>query len=201
VTAETFELLADSPFFEGFDRSYVTELAGHARMVAFEAGERVFAEGELATALFLLASGAVELSFGAQAGQNSPGVAVQTLTHAGHPIGWSAMLEPYAYRATATTLEATRLLALDRDLLERQAKARPRFGVALMRAILGVVGDRLRATRLRLVARRYDDVVVAILRGSSWRRTRCAVGRRMIAWPAAARTLRTHCDSPAKATR
>jgi 1-acyl-sn-glycerol-3-phosphate acyltransferase len=31
-----------------------------------------------------------------------------------------------------------------------------------MRAIVGVVGDRLRATRLRLVARRYDDVVLAI---------------------------------------
>jgi CRP-like cAMP-binding protein/1-acyl-sn-glycerol-3-phosphate acyltransferase len=162
VTAETLELLADSPFFEGFDPQDLAELASHARMVAFETGERIFAQGEPATALFLLASGAVELSFDAQTGQKSPGVAVQTLTHAGHPIGWSAMVEPYAYRATATTRTATRLLALDRDLLERQAKARPRFGAALMRAILGVVGDRLRATRLRLVARRYDDVVVAI---------------------------------------
>jgi CRP-like cAMP-binding protein/1-acyl-sn-glycerol-3-phosphate acyltransferase len=162
VTAETLELLADSPFFEGFDPQDLAELASHARMVAFAAGSRVFAQGEPATALFLLASGAVELSFGAQAGQNSPGVAVQTLTHAGHPIGWSAMVEPYAYRATATAREATRLLALDRDLLERQAKARPRLGVALMRAIIGVVGDRIRASRLRLVARRYGDVVVAI---------------------------------------
>jgi 1-acyl-sn-glycerol-3-phosphate acyltransferase len=84
VTAETLELLADSPFFEGFDPQDLAELASHARMVAFAAGSRVFAQGEPATALFLLASGAVELSFGAQAGQNSPGVAVQTLTHAGH---------------------------------------------------------------------------------------------------------------------
>jgi CRP-like cAMP-binding protein/1-acyl-sn-glycerol-3-phosphate acyltransferase len=162
VTAETLELLAHSPFFEGFDPQDLAELASYARMVAFEAGERVFAEGEPATGLFLLTSGAVELSFGRQAGQKSPGLAVQTVTHAGQPIGWSAMVEPYAYRATATAREATRLLALDRDLLERQAKARPRFGVALMRAVLGVVGDRLRATRVRLVARRYDDVVVAV---------------------------------------
>jgi len=162
VSAETLELLAGSPFFEGFDPRDLAELASHARMVAFGAGERVFAEGEPATALFLLISGTVELSFGGQAGQKRPGVAVQTVTHVGHPMGWSAVVEPYAYRATATAREATRLLTLDRDLLEGQARARPSFGAALMRAVVGVIGDRLRATRLRLVARRYDDVVVAI---------------------------------------
>jgi Acyltransferase len=69
---------------------------------------------------------------------------------------------PYRYRATAVALEPTRLLALAREALERQAAARPRFGLALMRAVVGVAGDRLRATRTRLIARRYDDVVVAI---------------------------------------
>jgi CRP-like cAMP-binding protein/1-acyl-sn-glycerol-3-phosphate acyltransferase len=162
VSADIVQLLADSPFFGGFDPQDLAELAGHARMVAFQADERIFAQGEPATALFLLASGAVELSFAGQAGHGDPGLAVQTINHAGHPIGWSAMVEPYAYRATATARAATRLLALDRDLLEGHARAHPAFGVALMRAILGVVGDRLRATRLRLVARRYDDVVVAI---------------------------------------
>jgi CRP-like cAMP-binding protein len=162
MSAETLELLAGSPFFEGFDPQDLAELAGHASVVTFQAGQRVFAEAEPATALFLLVSGAVELSFATRADKEGPGLAVQTVTHAGYPIGWSAMVEPYSYRATATALQPTRLLALDRDVLERQAKAHPRFGVALMRAILGVVGDRLRGTRLRLVARRYDDVVVAI---------------------------------------
>jgi CRP-like cAMP-binding protein/1-acyl-sn-glycerol-3-phosphate acyltransferase len=162
VSAETLALLADSPFFAGFDPRDLAVLYEHARMVTFQAGTRVFAEGEPAAALFLLASGAVELSFAGQAGHGDPGLAVQTITHAGYPIGWSAMVEPYAYRATATARAATQLLVLDRDLLEGHARAHPAFGVTLMRAIIGLVGDRLRATRLRLVARRYDDVVVAI---------------------------------------
>jgi CRP-like cAMP-binding protein/1-acyl-sn-glycerol-3-phosphate acyltransferase len=162
MSGETLELLANSPFFEGFDPQDLAELASHARMVTFQATERVFAEGDPATAFFLLVSGAVELSFATQADQRCPEQPVQTITHVGHPIGWSAMVEPYAYRATAAARQPTRLLTLDRNVLERQAKANPRFGVALMRAIVGVVGDRLRATRLRLVARRYDDVVVAI---------------------------------------
>jgi CRP-like cAMP-binding protein/1-acyl-sn-glycerol-3-phosphate acyltransferase len=162
MSAEPLALLADSPFLAGFDPQDLAVLAGHARMVTFKADERIFAQGEPATALFLLASGAVELSFAGPAGQGDPGLAVQTVTHAGYPIGWSAMVEPYAYRATATAREATRLLVLNRDLLEGHARAHPAFGVALMRAIVGVIGDRLRATRLRLVARRYDDVVVAV---------------------------------------
>jgi CRP-like cAMP-binding protein len=143
MSAETLELLAGSPFFEGFDPQDLAELASHARMIAFQSTERVFAEGDPATAFFLLVSGAVELSFDTQADKEGPNLVVQTVTHVGHPIGWLAMVEPYAYRATATAREPTRLLAVDRDVLEHQAKAHPSFGVALMRAIVGVVGDRL----------------------------------------------------------
>jgi CRP-like cAMP-binding protein/1-acyl-sn-glycerol-3-phosphate acyltransferase len=159
VSTAPLDLLSDSPFFEGFDRRDLAELSGHARMVAVEAGTRIFTEGEPATSFFLLASGAVEISFVGPAGQNT---VVQTVVHAGHPVGWSAMVEPYVNRATATARQATRLLELGRDALEGYARADPAFGAALMRAVIGLVGDRLRASRLRLVARRYDDVVVAV---------------------------------------
>ena len=148
--------------FDALTEDQLDWLAERGIVRDYSAGSTVFAEGDPATAFFLLVSGAVELSFDTQADKEGPNLAVQTISHVGHPIGWSAMVEPYAYRATATALQPTRLLMLDRDVLERQAKAHPRFGVALMRAIVGVVGDRLRATRLRSVARRYDDVVVAI---------------------------------------
>ncbi len=159
MSAAPLHLLSDSPFFEGFDPRDLAELSRHARMVAVEAGARIFTEGEPATSFFLLASGAVEISFAGPAGQNT---VVQTVTHAGHPVGWSAMVEPYVNRATATAREATRLLELGRDVLEGYTRADPAFGAALMRAVIGLVGDRLRASRLRLVARRYDDVVVAV---------------------------------------
>jgi CRP-like cAMP-binding protein len=120
----------------------------------------VFARGDPATTLFLLVEGAVELSAAPEGG--GPATVVQTVTHPGHPVGWSALVAPYTYRATATAREPTRLLAIPRAALEGQATARPTFGVALMRAVIGVVGDRLRATRARPIARRYDDVVAAV---------------------------------------
>ena len=159
MSAAPLQLLADSPFFEGFDPQDLAELARHARMVDVEAGMWIFTEGAPATAFFLLASGTVDISFAGPGGRDT---VVQTVTHAGHPVGWSAMVEPYVNRATATAREATRLLELGRDVLQGYARADPAFGAALMRAVIGLVGDRLRASRLRLVARRYDDVVVAV---------------------------------------
>jgi CRP-like cAMP-binding protein len=158
--AEALEQLFGSPFFEGFDPRDLAELARVATVVAFETHERVFLQNDPATCLFLLVSGAVELRVGRAVG--GPDLAVQTVTHQGYPLGWSVMVAPFTYRATATALAPTRLLAISQDALRRQAAARPEFGMTLMRAVVGIVGDRLRATRTRLIARRYDDVVVAI---------------------------------------
>ena len=158
--AEALEHLLGSPFLEGFDPRDLAELAPRATVVSFEESERVFTQGNPATCLYLLVAGAVELSVEGKGG--GPAMVVQTVTHEGHPIGWSAMVAPHLYRATAIARGPTRLLAIGRETLEQQARASPGFGMTLMRAVLGIVGDRLRATRTRLIARRYDNVVVAI---------------------------------------
>ena len=158
--AEVLEHLLGSPFLEGFDPRDLAELARRATVVSFDESEPVFTQGNPATCLYLLVAGTVELSVGGEGG--GPGLVVETVTHQGYPIGWSAMVEPHLYRATATAREPTRLVAIGREALEHQAGANPGFGMTLMRAVVGIVGDRLRATRTRLIARRYDDVVVAI---------------------------------------
>ena len=98
--AEALEHLLGSPFLEGFDPRDLAELARRATVVGFEESERVFTQGNPATCLYLLVAGAVELSVEGKGG--GPATVVQTVTHEGHPIGWSAMVAPYLYRATAT---------------------------------------------------------------------------------------------------
>jgi CRP-like cAMP-binding protein/1-acyl-sn-glycerol-3-phosphate acyltransferase len=161
ATEVATEVLRQAPFAADLPRAELAELARHATLVEYAAGERMFAQGEPASRLMLLVDGAVELDVGTE-GPDAGLAPLQSIRHTGHPVGWSALVEPYAYRATATALEPTRLVALDRDRLEALAAASPAFGAALMRAVLGVVGDRLRALRLRVVARRYDDEVAAI---------------------------------------
>jgi CRP-like cAMP-binding protein len=157
---EALGQLLGSPFFEGSAPRDLADLARGAAVVPFDRHERVFLQGDPATSLFLLVDGSVELRVGRPLG--GPTLVTQTVGHAGYPLGWSALVAPHTYRATATALAPTRLLAISQDALRRQADARPEFGMTLMRAVVGIVGDRLRATRTRLIARRYDDVVVAI---------------------------------------
>ncbi len=165
------ETLRASPFFHGFAVEDLEWLATRSEWRDVETGVELFAQGEPASSFSLLVSGNVKLSFDvngsgfAGSGGDRAGSGLdplQTISHPGYPIGWSAMIPPYAYRATATAAEPARLLTLERCALEEHAEASPSFGLDLMRALITLVGDRLRATRLRIVARRYDDDALAI---------------------------------------
>jgi CRP-like cAMP-binding protein len=147
-------VLAGAPFFEQFPPEEIVQLATWAKFVRYEGGAQIFAEGEPSTRFWVLVSGAVDLSHGTSR--------LHAINHSGYPLGWSSLVEPYAYRATATARGRTTLLVLPRDDLERYARKKPRFGVALMRGVIGLIGDRTQTTRLRLIARRYDDEATAI---------------------------------------
>ncbi|MGA7902299.1 MAG: cyclic nucleotide-binding domain-containing protein, partial [Terrimicrobiaceae bacterium] len=164
----TRELLRESPFFETFAPDDIDALAAHAAIRNVSAGEAILRENEPAEALFMIVMGKVRLSFEPPEGSLEPRtsrddhVLIRTLTEPGRVIGWSAVVEPYHYRDTATAIEDTRLLVFERKWLERRAEENPAFGVELMKRILWVLGNRLRETRIRLVASRYEKEALAI---------------------------------------
>jgi CRP-like cAMP-binding protein/1-acyl-sn-glycerol-3-phosphate acyltransferase len=163
----TTELLRESPFFEIFASDDIDALAAHALMRRVPAGEVILRENEPAEALYMIVAGKVRLSFEApetilKPGAPSEDALIRTLTEPGRVIGWSALVEPYHYRATATAVEDTHLLLFERQWLERRADENPRFGIELMTRILWVLGNRLREARIRLVASRYEQETLAI---------------------------------------
>ncbi len=87
---------------------------------------------------------------------------MRSIVGTGEPLGWSALVEPRHYRVTGVALEATRTLAIPSDELEAYGEAEPGFGLALMHKVLWVIGNRLRSTRIRLVAKRYDKEALAV---------------------------------------
>jgi CRP-like cAMP-binding protein/1-acyl-sn-glycerol-3-phosphate acyltransferase len=164
----TTELIWESPFFETFAPKDVDALAAHAGMRSVAAGEVILRENDPAEALYMIVAGKVRLSFEMPevvTAPRTPGkdrLLIRTLTEPGRIIGWSAVVEPYHYRATATAIEDTHLLAFERSWLERRAEEVPEFGVELMTRILWVLGNRLREARIRLVASRYEEEALAI---------------------------------------
>jgi CRP-like cAMP-binding protein/1-acyl-sn-glycerol-3-phosphate acyltransferase len=163
----TRELLQESPFFETFAPGDIDALAGHAVMRSVPAGDVILRENEPAEALYMIVAGKVRLSFETSAFLTSGApsdnqVLIRTLTEPGRVIGWSALVEPYHYRATAAAIEDTHLLVFERQWLERRAEENPEFGIELMTRILWVLGNRLREARIRLVASRYEEETLAI---------------------------------------
>ncbi len=166
-------LLRESPFFEAFSPADIEALAAHAVMRSVPSGDVILRENEPAEALYMIVTGKVSLSFeisGASAENETTGAAptlLRTLTEPGRVVGWSALVEPYHYRDTATAIEDTHLLVFERQWLERRAEENPRFGVDLMTQILWVLGNRLRETRIRLVTSRYEEEALAVQRFSN----------------------------------
>ena len=162
------DLLRDSPFFEAFSPVDIEALAAHAVMRSVSAGDVILRENEPAEALYMIVTGKVSLSFetsGASTESETTADAptlLRTLTEPGRVVGWSALVEPYHYRDTATAIEDTYLLVFERQWLERRAEENPKFGVELMTQILWILGNRLREARIRLVASRYEEEALAV---------------------------------------
>jgi CRP-like cAMP-binding protein len=164
----TIELIRESPFFETFAPEDIDALAAHARMRSVAAGELILRENDPAEALYMIVAGQVRLSFETPEALTAPRTSVEdrilirTLTEPGRIIGWSAVVEPYHYRDTATAIEDTHLLVFERSWLEGRAEEMPEFGMELIKRILWVLGNRLREARIRLVASRYEEETLAI---------------------------------------
>ncbi len=133
------------PFVEQFAAEHVDKLAGIATRVRFDRDQIIFREGDECSDFFLLLSGLVALEI-VETGHTHR---IQTLS-AGHEFGWSALLMGSGKHFQARALERTEALALDGGALLTACKRDPQFGFVLMQRLLGVVAERLQATRLQL---------------------------------------------------
>lgn len=160
-------VLQSSAFFEELDPAYVKALANHAERMELSAGQTLMRSGEAADRLYILIAGRIDIEYHpdfltAAQERDRTGALLITIDEPGRVVGWSALTHPHKYRATGHTSAPTQVLGIDRAFLQRMADHDPRFGMQLMKRLLWVLGNRLRETRTRLVAQRYDDVVIAI---------------------------------------
>jgi len=154
------DLLANTQFFEDMDARFLAWLSDQAHVMQVAPGDILFKKGNVATHLYVIVSGRV--SFTDATADDEHQVLLRTLGGVGEPFGWSALVDPRRYRENCTALEPTRLVALPSHPMERLCEDEPEFGVALFRRVIQLLGSRLRATRVALVARRYQQETLAV---------------------------------------
>ncbi len=146
TTNPVLALLEQQPFVKGLEPRQVDKLAALATRVRFEADEVIFREGDERYEFYLVVSGLVALEI-AQPGQT---FRVDTLS-AGDELGWSAVLMDKGKLFQARALQPTTALMFAGADLRTMCEQDTAFGYALMLRLLGVVSERLQATRLQVL--------------------------------------------------
>lgn len=134
------------PFVEGLEPQYAERLGMMSREMCFDKGRVIFPEGDHGREFYLLVQGMVALEI---TSHSSP-LRVQTL-YAGDEFGWSAMLTGKSKVLQARALDRVDVLVFDCVELLKAFADDPAFGLAFTMRLLGVVSERLSATRDQLL--------------------------------------------------
>ena len=148
------DLLADLPLFAALGPEELQLLAQAVEVIQLQPGETLFKAGDAGEAMYIVASGEMEISVVDRAGQKI----VLTGRHRGDVFGELAMLDAGNRTATATALLASELLELDRGDLLLLVTRKPEAALHL----LGAMGAMTRKADLLLrtrVARNAQDEI------------------------------------------
>jgi len=146
MTQSLLQVLQQHPFVAEFRPEHTQRLAALANKVQFAEGQVIFHEGDDYSVFYLLVDGMVALEIEAP----DHVLRVQTL-YAGDEFDWSALLPHAGKHFQARALTPVTALAFEGEQLLASFKADPEFGMAFMLQLLGVVSERLRATRVQLL--------------------------------------------------
>jgi CRP/FNR family transcriptional regulator, cyclic AMP receptor protein len=161
------EILAQVPFFALLDDNERGVLAERVELVHFAAGETVFAYGDPGDSMYVLTSGAVELSVKTKTGEK---VVLET-PREGDFFGEISLLDAGARTATAVATADTEAIEVDRGDLDELFRLKPAAALDLLSA----TGRRLRQTALLLrnaatrnVNEEVDDHRTRIMKVADW---------------------------------
>lgn len=132
-------------FVDNFLPEHIEKLSTLAREVHFDKDQIIFREGEDSQEFYLIQSGRIALEM------QEPDyvLRVHTLSE-GDELGWSAILVGRGKYFQARALEAVEAMAFNGPQLFNACREDRAFGFALMFRMLGIVSERLLATRLQL---------------------------------------------------
>ncbi len=141
------EQLRNMPLLRALSDEHLRHLASIAKPQDYPEQCVIVREGEPARAIYFVSAGIVSLEISA-AGVGSKRIMT---VGAGELLGWSAILDPVQWTATARTLQPTSVLRFEGESLRQLCQADPLFGYELMRRIALALSKRLNATRLQLL--------------------------------------------------
>ncbi len=146
----TTQMISQCNLFADLSKEQLGNFASLCEEVTCPEGEMVFCEGAWGKRLFLFLEGMVVLQTLLAPGPESITLAVINQPY--QVFGWSAVVPPHYYTATAFCHANSRLLALNGKEFLHELEKDPVAGLKIMQRIAEVISVRLRKSRLALLA-------------------------------------------------
>lgn len=145
------EQLRRYPFFGGLTPEELASIATIAEEARFPDSAIIFRDGELATRLYVLVSGAIDLVYHIERMDGVETSFVGSIA-AGEPFGISAFVEPYRLLATGMAHGPVQVIAIDAPGLRALCELNCHLGYTVMRQIARALAERLGFALVELAA-------------------------------------------------
>ena len=149
MTDDMQRFLATVRIFSDLEPEELALVAGLAEEVAWEAGGEAYGVGDAGSSMIVVRDGLIEL-YGVAGGVEKHFMTV----HPGNVFGLLALIDPGHRPATARVVEKTTGLKFEGEDLDKLVEAHPATGIKLFRALLEVLGE-----RVRILSDQYRDTV------------------------------------------
>jgi CRP-like cAMP-binding protein len=152
--------------FKGLESGELARVAELCDERTLKKGERIFSEGTKATHLHLCRSGKVDIVIWVREPWNKNVIVHQA--GVGELFGWSAMVAPYTYTASAECVEDGGEIRVTGSDLLKLLEYNPHIGFIVWKNLSAEISARLTQTRQRLSAEWLTSGVTSPPGSSAW---------------------------------
>jgi CRP/FNR family cyclic AMP-dependent transcriptional regulator len=145
------EQLRRYPFFGGLMAEELAGIAMIADEISYPDGTIIFRDGDLATKLYVLTAGTVDLVYHIERPDSVETSHVGSIV-AGEPFGLSALVEPYRLTAAGVAHGPIQALAIDAAGLRALCELSCHLGYAVMRQVARALAERLSFALIQIAA-------------------------------------------------
>jgi len=141
--------LAEFPLFRNLPEALLDKIAALGEELSFSKGDAIFREGEQADKLHFLLEG--DLLLKVKLTSRPESITVSAVSQRFESFGWSGIVPPYHYTASAVCETDCRILTFPGESFMKLLEANPASGFAVMQRLTELVSSRLRNSRQALL--------------------------------------------------
>ncbi|NIO29200.1 MAG: cyclic nucleotide-binding domain-containing protein [Candidatus Latescibacteria bacterium] len=145
------DMLRTFEIFEDLNDRELEQVAALGVEETRDAGVRIFEENALASHLYLILEGKVDIRISAGAEEQI----VVSRAGPGEAFGWSAVAEPHTFTAATWTSAPSHFVKFTSDDLRRLFEANNHIGYRVLKKITTVISKRLKSLEAELVRAKH----------------------------------------------